>query len=513
MSFFEKSLFFSSLPCYTNQKYEKRTEPMKKNSFKKKIPINLTRILAGTLVLSLCGVLILWEVGIIDLPFLVRKDRRDPEENAETGESTEKEVMTVDWDNFAKAAIDSVYSASVLENLSEIVTPLPFDPDNMTLTKQKLSDGKYSTALGFVIKEDGENKTLFRADEMMEIQGAENFEITFYRTAAGEGIFIDKKTNKYYKFDVAGNTFQEISFDPVTDAPGIYSLMPRSYCAADETPELFSENGLFGYRGEYKEGRKTKTFTVPATYPIAFPYSEGFAVMADETGKITIRNNKGEEVFGSLSLLLPGKEGEKSPGFYAFDGGFLRVIIAEFDEKGNLKDKRESLINTKGQEVKLPDGYRIMSLSEGILVVTDGKKIGYLSASGAWLTSPDLKKGSPFMEGIAVLTDKNGKMGLIDYKGNFILPCTFDYISDFSDGYALCFSESTGWYLLSKVNGSFNTDKNILPNVSSFHTKVTITRGPQNTFDYDPDEIIEFPPILSTPSRTTHPENEIETEE
>ncbi len=483
---------------------------MKINLFtKKKFRTNLTRVLAGTLVLSLCGVLILWEIGIIDLPFLVRKNRRDPENNTETNEPSTKEELLVDWDSFAKAAIDSVYSASALENISEIVTPSPFDSESMTLTKQKLSDGQYSTALGFVIKEDGENKTLFLADGMKEIQGFEKLDLTFYRTSAKEAVFLEKETNKYYKLDPANGSFSEIPFDPKTNAPGIHFLMPATYCASDESPELFSENGLFGYRGEYKEGRKTKTFTVPATYPIAFPYSEGFGVMADETGKITIRNYKGEEVFTNLSLLLPGKEAEKEPGFYAFDGGVLRVIIAEFDENGSLKTKKESLINTKGQEVILPDGYSAVSLSEGILVVTDGKQYGYLSASGAWITSPNLKKASPFMEGIAAVTDKDGKMGLIDCKGNILLPYAFDYISDFSDGYALCFSKSTGWYLLSKVNGSFNTGENTPPDISSFHTKVTITRGPQNTFDYDPDEIIEFAPITSTPSRTTHPENEI----
>ena len=41
----------------------------------------------------------------------------------------------------------------------------------------------------------------------------------------------------------------------------------------------------------------------------------------------------------------------------------------------------------------------------------------------------------------------------------------------------------------------------------ALHTKISLTRGPQNTFEYEPDEIIELPPILSTVPRTTHPEN------
>ncbi len=482
---------------------------MKKNLFsKKKFRTNLTRVLAGTLVISLCGILILWEIGIIDLPFLVRKDRRDPEVNTETNEPVTKEETYVNWDSFAKAAIDSVYNASFLENASEIVTALPFDSETMTLTKEKLSDGEYFTSLGFVVKEYNGTTTLFRAADMKEIPGGEKFEPSFYRTSLGEAVLIEKETGKYYKFDPATESFQEISFDPKKDAPEIKMLLPASYNKADGGTELLWENGLFGYKGEYKDGRRKKTFEVPISYTTAFPYSEGYAVMADETGKITVRDYRGEEVFTDLFLVLPDKEGVERLGFFAFDGGILRVTIAQFDEEGKLVTKKETIINPRGQEVSLPKGYSALSLCEGILVVTDGEKYGYLTASGAWIGTPDFTKASPFMEGLAVVADENGKKGLINNKGDIVLPCAFDYISNFSEGYALCYSKGTGWHLLSKVNGKFGSEENTPPDISSFHTKVTITRGPQNTFDYDPDEIIEFPPILSTPSRTTHPENE-----
>jgi hypothetical protein len=41
----------------------------------------------------------------------------------------------------------------------------------------------------------------------------------------------------------------------------------------------------------------------------------------------------------------------------------------------------------------------------------------------------------------------------------------------------------------------------------TLYTKITITRGPQNTFNYEPDEIIELKPPETTPQRTTRPEN------
>ncbi|MBR4287869.1 MAG: WG repeat-containing protein, partial [Clostridia bacterium] len=198
--------------------------------------------------------------------------------------------------------------------------------------------------------------------------------------------------------------------------------------------------------------------------------------------------------------------GEEALGFHYFDHGLLRVVIASYDENGNIKSKRESIINTYGEEVFLPQNYHAVSYLEGIFVVTNGEKFGYVSSNGAWITSPVYDHASPFCEGIAVVTNEDGKKGLIDQTGKVILEPAFDGISSFSAGSALLYSQDLGWYLLSKVKGKFPPSENTEPPTSSeFHTKITITRGPQNTFDYEPDEIIVLPPILSTPSRTTHP--------
>ena len=88
--------------------------------------------------------------------------------------------------------------------------------------------------------------------------------------------------------------------------------------------------------------------------------------------------------------------------------------------------------------------------------------------------------------------------------GKSVLPCIFESISNFSDGHALCYSKATGWYLFTKVNGVYYHDPSLEDPTFS---KSTITRGPQNTFDYEPDEIIELLPPENTPKRTTRPEN------
>ena len=105
-----------------------------------------------------------------------------------------------------------------------------------------------------------------------------------------------------------------------------------------------------------------------------------------------------------------------------------------------------------------------------------------------------------------MVTNKDGKSGLIDNEGNVILDTAFDRISYCSGGSVLVYSKTGGWHLLSKVMGKFATKEETPPTSSEFYSKVTITRGPQNSFVYEEDEIIVLPPVLSTVSRTTHSE-------
>jgi hypothetical protein len=283
--------------------------------------------------------------------------------------------------------------------------------------------------------------------------------------------------------------------------------MEKGYGANQKNTTLLCENGLFGYTGTYRDDRsRRQTFTVPCQYKTAFAYSENFAVMADETGKVTIRNEKGAVVFSKLNLILPQKEGVEALGYSYFDQGLLRVVFATYDSEGNLSETREGIINTKGEEVTLPQGYRAVSYHEGIFTMTDGEKWGYLTSTGAWLTNPVYQHCEPFFEGLAVVTGEGGKKGLINREGKVVLACAFDSISNFSDGFALLTDQYVGNYLISKTIGAFEVkEEDAPPSVTSFQTKVTITRGPQNTYDHEDDIVIEFPGF-STTSRKQHPE-------
>ena len=475
---------------------------------KKKYQALFARIAIALVAVSMGALLILWDTGIIEIPFLKRNDKKPAETLPETGVIQEETRM--DWASFAKDAMDSLAAYSSLEKPEEKITKEDFNKDAMSLVKQKLNAGTYSLQAGVLVKEDSKGTVLFALPSLTQIPESESFTPTHFRDSQGRGLFEKKDSEGYFYLDLTTLTFSPADFTPSDAQQKIDLTLPAWYGAGDANTAIIGENGLFGYTGTYLDGKREKTFTVPATYPTAFAYREGFAVMADENGKVTIRNNRGEEVFTDLSLVLPDKTGEDLLGFSYFDGGILRVVMAGYDEAGNITSKRETVINTRGKEVPIPEGFYVRSLLNGVLTVSNGTHYGYLSSKGAWISSPVYQSAEPFFEGLAVVTNEDGKMGMIDTKGEEVLPCAFDIVSTVSDGHALCYSHSTGWYLLTKVVGQYN--KGDLPQASTYYTKITITRGPQNTFDYEPDEIIELPPVLTTVSRTTRPENTLSQE-
>ncbi len=477
----------------------------KKERAPKKFSFSPSRIAVAVIALSLCAVLILWDSGVIDLPFLVRRDRRDPI-TQETQTKEENKTEEIDWGKTAQNALDKIHSFDSVENAASFITSAPFDPETMSLLKQAISKGEYSTRFGFLIKENADSSLLFTVPDLKEISGFSDFELTHFRDRNQNAVFQKKGTEEFFRYDFESLSFVPSDFLPERDALGRPVALPSYYGASDETKTLIFENSLFGYEGTYLDGKRTRKLKIEPVFHKAFAYSEGFAVTADENGKITILGENGKPVFEHLSLILPEKEGIEALGYYYFQNGILRVQIAGYDAEGNLVSRRESAIDTAGKEITLPQGYEIASFSEGILLVKSSSLYGYLSAKGAWIASPVFSAAEPFFEGLARVENEHGKVGLIDQNGNFVIPCAFDEITSFSDGHALLYSQETGWILLSKVNGKFGSEEPASPQ-ETIYTKITITRGPQNTFDYEPDEIIELPPVLSTPKRTTRPEN------
>ncbi len=452
------------------------------------------RIAIVLISLSLVGVLILWDMGYLEIPFLVRRKRQEEPKTEPQKETETIEIVQTDWGAIAKAALSEIYKAEFVENFAGRITTAKYEKGINSLVKTPLLENFTDYALGFLAEESG---CILRASDLTRIPDSEGYSLTGKKDLQGRAVFQKKDSGAYFILNGDTLSFEEIAFDP--------QIIPLK--EGQENTEIIEENSLFGYKGKHKVGRQYKPFTVDPQYTTAFPFRENFAIAADANGKITILNLLGQPVFTNFSLVLPDPSHEDAESFYYFDYDVLRVIIATYDENGSLVSTRESAINSQGEEVVFPAGYSAVSYKEGFFVLTKDGNYGYYSYNGQWITSPIYDECSPFSEGIAVVKNKNGKYGLIDTQGNELLPCCLDQIESFSNGHTLAYSEGTGWFLLSKVEGVFPpSEEDVPPQELPPQTKVTITRGPQNTFEHEEEIIIETPIIPPNTTRKPHPE-------
>ena len=108
------------------------------------------------------------------------------------------------------------------------------------------------------------------------------------------------------------------------------------------------------------------------------------------------------------------------------------------------------LVYPDGTQFNIPVGYRLVSYSDGVLLLEQDGVYGYMSSTGVWILQPGAADAKPFLEGVAV-TEQNGRYGVIDTDGNVVIPYKYDYISNISSGTMVAYSEETGWEIYQKM--------------------------------------------------------------
>lgn len=487
----------------TGKQDAKSTE--KKLSFAGFLKKNSGRLSVALIALALITVFLLWDLGVLSLPFLPDRRERQTPGTAETAETFE--VESIDYAAWAKSIAEKFYTPDEIENAYELVTSEPFSAVSHSLLLSTLGSGSFSASMGYVVEYPQGLPERYLTPDQAALAGSENYALSFDRDSDGNAVFYHRENGQSAVYDRAAGAFSPIEFDRENDQTLPALSLPQSYGGDGSGLTRFSENGLFGYTGSVTVGNKTRAVTVPAAFTTAFPYREGYAVCADEFGKVTILNAAGERVFTEYSLILPDFDAENALGFYYFDNGVLRVVFAEYAADGALLSKREGCLKLGVGKFDLPQGFEAVSYNEGVFVLTDGNRYGYYSATGAWITDPKYDWARPFCEGLAVVENEDGRYGLIDRNGSEILPTAWDALSDCTDGVIVAYSEGTGNVLFLKVAGNYSkaTESDPIPE-KSFYAKVTLTRGPANTFDHGDVEIYIFPEIVDPPKRTTHPE-------
>lgn len=209
--------------------------------------------------------------------------------------------------------------------------------------------------------------------------------------------------------------------------------------------------GFIGLDGKY---------LINATYKAASPFSEGLACVVPEDGKPQFIDDKGNVKFtvnearycgvfseGLAAVGVEGKEGIKW-GYINKEGKM--VVNPQFDAVGPFteglagvaktnKEKGEVLwgfIDHKGAIIINHQfrGWNV-EFNDGLAMVSDGKKIGYIDNTGKYTINPQFDQAGKFKNGLAPI--RQGDLcGYIDKEGKIVINPQFNVVNNFSGGMA-----------------------------------------------------------------------------
>ena len=185
-------------------------------------------------------------------------------------------------------------------------------------------------------------------------------------------------------------------------------------------------------------------------------------MVIDETGKVMFNSRK------SFTSDLGWNANEyytepllkdiSSIGSYYFDHGLMRIRLVSYDRYQYIKydmfmvgTDDDLLIRPDGSRFYIPSGYKLEAYSDGMLLLSRDGKYGYMDYTGKWVVEPELLEAAPFVEGVAAVKNKGGKCGMIDTKGNAVIPFKYDYVSNISSGLVAAYKDGSGWDIYTKM--------------------------------------------------------------
>ena len=207
-------------------------------------------------------------------------------------------------------------------------------------------------------------------------------------------------------------------------------------------------------------------------YARAYSFSEGYACIVDDYGVLKVINKNGRvtarlrheyrtDAANGYTYMVrtyykPLYNDIYSLGYYYFDHGLMRVRVIEHemiegDVVNHVTADYDILIDPWGNEFDIPSGYKLVSYSDGVILLERDGRYGYYHIDGHWIAQPVYSYAMPFVEGIGVLGTSDGDMGAVDTSGNIVIPFEYEYISTPSSGVISCFSTTAGWTLLAKT--------------------------------------------------------------
>ena len=286
----------------------------------------------------------------------------------------------------------------------------------------------------------------------------------FARDYSNRPVFKDED-GKLYAFD--GKSFIEVT------QSNLRSELPYDYPAI---PLGEYKNNYEAYYDATTDGYHYINYTngstvVNGNYRYAFNFGpEGYAIVLTETNNIlqVIRRstgqvfkpgkqytfyvdpNTGKKQYVKDYYAFPSIMGIESIGASGFDHGYLRLRIITSsmmsDSLGKVVLDKDYLVDTTGAKFNIPEGCTLEGYSDGILLLRTNEGLyGYYSIEGDWIAQPLYTYARPFVQGLAVLGSADGTVGMIDTKGNIVLPFVYTSIEDVSSGLIVTYCEGVGY--------------------------------------------------------------------
>lgn len=288
------------------------------------------------------------------------------------------------------------------------------------------------------------------------------------RTYDGTPVFKDAK-NKNYIYSIENKAFEEIS-----DTKIVYGLEydypAYSYKTPDGVhiyPSYVASKKVYHYLDGEDEKQEIKT-----NYSRAYSFGpDGYALAKFSNGAVRIIDSAGNTVHTSPTKAYTYYPNGSDAGYsvkvqryYALpyvddisaigsgtvdEYGWMRVRLQLRGRSSGMYDKivgdYETLMDISGNLFDIPEGYTLEGYSDGVLLLSKNGLYGYYSIEGKWIANPIYTFASPFIQGLAAVGYKDGTVGMIDTKGNIVLPFAFRYVSNVSSGLIAAYSDVNGW--------------------------------------------------------------------
>ena len=335
--------------------------------------------------------------------------------------------------------------------------------------------GIYASQYGtYTVSPCRESKT--KITEMVPPRWLGNDRVQYVDNKTGKIIaeFKDVKSPGWFIDGLAVITFGDGKSIIATDQGKIIAL-PKvdSVGYIKEGLLVFVENKLFGYFDT------TGKVAIESQFEWAGPFSEGLAIVEKKTkegyksgyintgGKIVINYQFTDAKNFSDNVALVQKKGK---WFYIDKTGKM-VIDDQFDKAGEFfkdtafvqKNGKWFYIDKTGKVILEPlkddpenqklilglDSYCDGQIGIRLLVdeshpawyTQNGKGInnfrdGLLDKTGKWLVKPQFIQMGEFVDGLAMVTALDGKVGFIDQSGAVVIPHQYDKAYDFQGGLA-----------------------------------------------------------------------------